>query len=127
MFVIVGLVLTSAVYELWESRFPVAHKDKTSFKLTKIPSTPVKVLRCFSAVRNIKEWLSVKTATVDEITCLHGLRVVSLMVTLFIHTSEVVYVLSRPIDQEKIVQVSFFMNNKNFSEFICLVLSLLVF
>lgn len=66
----------------------------------------MKVFHCFSAVRNINEWLSVKTATVDEIACLHGLRVLTLMTTLFIHTSELVFVLARPIDQDKIVQLS---------------------
>jgi len=69
------------------------------------------ILKSFSAVKNFNEWLSVKTASVEEITCLHGLRVITLLLVLFVHTSELVFVHSRPIYQEKMLKVSFFKTN----------------
>lgn len=109
--IIFGLVLTSTIHEIWKQVFP-APIGKHSSCLVK-ESTSMKVLQCFSAVRNIKDWLTVKNVSADEINCLHGLRVISLLVTILIHTSEVVFVLSRPTSQEKLVQVSFLKMRKS--------------
>lgn len=105
--IIIGLVITSTVHDIWGLVFPISHIDQTFSILVKRESTPMQVLKCFSAVRNVNDWLSVKTATVDEITCLHGLRVLTILLTIFIHTAEGVFVFSRPTHQEKMLKVSF--------------------
>ncbi len=114
--IIFVLVLTSTIHEIWGWLFPVPNIDKKSSILVKQESTAMRFLQCFSAIRNVNDWIFVKTdAAVDEITCLHGLRVLTILVTILIHTTEVVFVLSRPIEQEKIVQVCIFWEFKKVS------------
>ena len=105
MSIIFVLVLTSTFHDMWGWLFPVSRTDKKTSNLVKQESTTKQFLQCFSVLRNVNDWISVKTAA-NEITCLHGLRVLSILATIFIHSTEVVYVLSRPIEQEKIVPVS---------------------
>lgn len=104
---IIGLVLMSTIYDLLGWGIPVSDIDKKSSILVEKKSTKMQVFQCFSAVRNINEWLSVKTAAVDEISCLHGLRVLTLLLIFYIHTTEVIFFLSRPIHQEYLIQVNF--------------------
>ncbi len=111
MSIIVGLVLTSTVYEMWGWMFPAAYNiDKKSSILFKQNSTPMQFLQCFSAVGNLHDWLSVKTSN-DEMSCLHGIKALTSLSIPCLHTGIVIFVLSRPIDQEKFVQVSFFYLN----------------
>ena len=44
------------------------------------------VLHCFSALRNVKDWLSIGSS--DDITCLHGIRVISFFLIILAHTGE---------------------------------------
>ena len=108
MCIIVGLVLTSTVYEMLGWMFPEAHNiDEKSSTLVKPNSITIQVLRFFSAVGNFHNLLSVKTSN-DEMSCLHGIKALTSLSIPFLHTGIVVFVLSRPIDQEKFVQVSSF-------------------
>lgn len=96
----------ATIYDLWQGLFTVFHIDKTyvipvQHKLNLMP-----FLQCFSALRNFNELLSLKTAAVGEISCLHGLRVLTTLLTLNIHLLEGVFFLSRPINQEKMNEVS---------------------
>lgn len=44
------------------------------------------VLHCFSALRNVKDWLSIGSS--DDIPCLHGIRVFSFFLIILVHTGE---------------------------------------
>lgn len=70
----------------------------------------MQVLKCFSAVDNFRYWLSAKASANDEITCLHGLKALTSLSLPCLHTAGLVFALSRPIDQENMIKVSFFVN-----------------
>ena len=51
----------------------------------------VRVLHCFSANKNIKEIVSTKKPSADDISCLHGIRVLSFIGLILVHTGEEIY------------------------------------
>ena len=103
--IIIGLVLTSTIYDVLGWGVPVSHIHQQSSILIGKKSHQLPLFQCFSAVRNVKEWLSVKA--VDDIPCLHGLRVLTLLLVFHVHAAEVIFFLSRPIHQEYMVKVNF--------------------
>lgn len=60
----------------------------------------------FSAIQNLKEWVSVKASPVDEIMGLHDIRVLSHLVITCFHLMVVVSE-SPYINRDKFLQVSF--------------------
>ena len=109
---IIGLVLIATGCDLW-SPTSTSHLDRKSSSLAGDNNSIRKqLLHCFSAIRTVNEWLSTKASPVDDISCIHGIRVLSHLVVMFVHVSEGVFFQSRLNNRAKITQVSFCLYNR---------------
>jgi len=72
---IVGLVLTSTIYDVWTKQYlSGAHGRDSSL---------MKAIHCFSAERNVREFL--KDSGSEEIGCVNGIRALTTLVTVNYH------------------------------------------
>lgn len=66
----------------------------------------LRVLHCFSALRNVKYLLSTGSFA-DDIQCLHGIRVLSFFLIVFVHTG--LEIIRNPFyNKDAVIQVNIF-------------------
>lgn len=100
-FAVFSLVIIASIVELAikskSKKMPnmdMENNNNNNNKMTKEPKVKnnfekniaVKLLLCFSAVRNGKKILSVENATKTSISCIHGLRFFSILWIILVHT-----------------------------------------
>ena len=73
---IVGLVLTSTIYDVWTKQYLADAQHGRDSSL-------MKAIHCFSAKRNVREFL--KDSGSEEIGCVNGIRALTTLVTVNYH------------------------------------------
>lgn len=74
------MILIATLHDLWFSYYQIQRHQPKKVGL------PVKALRCFSMLTNGKKLLSTKSAAVDNLACLNGMRVLSTTWIVLYHT-----------------------------------------
>lgn len=76
------MILIATLHDLWFSYYQIQPAADQPKKV----GLPVKALRCFSMLTNGKKLLATKSAAVDNLACLNGMRVLSTTWIVLYHT-----------------------------------------
>ncbi len=98
------LILISTFHEFW-MRTLLGPCQNIQKKLDDQNVLHIRVLHCFSALRNVKHLIATDSSS-DDIQCLHGIRALSFFSIIMFHTGADIFIRDRLYNNDAIIHVN---------------------